>query len=231
MYDLSSQAGMSTHSEGSTPGTRSRKLTRKGLECTLERKVKKCKDIHRDLVRKGDQLPSSLIEVFDPQTLSGGYGQWLILYERRIDLQADILDLLPPGESLENQQEWFRQVQEMATAFKTKMEGALASEKASVKSESLQGSRKGSSRGSSKRSRRSSKLSDKTYSEEMQKQAELQVKAANLERKKQLERARLELQLQEEEMKIREEMYRSRARLYAGSSGSSDASDERQAVT
>ncbi len=230
MYDFSSQAGMSTHSEGHTLGARSRKLTQKGLEYTLERKIQKCKDIHRDLVRKGDQLSSSLIEVFDPQTLSSGYGQWLIFYERLIDVQADILDLLAPGESLKKQQEWFKQVHETATAFKTKMEGALASEKASVKSESLQGSRKGSSRGSSKRSRRSSKLSDKSYSEEMQKQAELQVKAANLERKKQLERARLELQLQEEEMKIKEEMDLSRARLYAGSSGSSDASDERQDV-
>nr|XP_034339443.1 uncharacterized protein LOC105341007 [Crassostrea gigas] len=171
---------------------RSRKMTQKGAEFTLESKNKNRERCFKILLTLSDNLQKLLLSSEDKETIRRAYSEWLDKYEEFLVSQDEVRawlstsDQVPDEERFQKRDEYLMDLKSSVEDWFTKHSKSVVIDNNSV-----------SSSGSRKSSYSQAKL------EESQRKAELEARAASFQEKKQIEEAKLQLKLKEEELDIK----------------------------
>jgi hypothetical protein len=190
--------------ETESRGTRTRTLNVKGLIYQLEVKDRKRNHALRQLQAKSESIRSLFIEVTTSHEKELMFSHWLTLYEHFLDAFEEYNMLLADEDKDKDRDDWLKPHDEQFQAFKHSTQKWIVDSKhqpvytEDARSHTSRTSKK--SRGSHVSSM-GSILSSERFREE-QKKAELIVKAAALQKKREIEQARLRLRFEEEELEI-----------------------------
>lgn len=171
---------------------RSRKMTQKGAEFTLESKNKNRERCFKILLTLSDNLQKILLSSEDKETMRRAYSEWLDKYEEFLVSQDEVRawlstsDQVPDEERFQKRDGYLMDLKSSVEDWFTKHSKSVVIDNNSV-----------SSSGSRKSSYSQAKL------EESQRKAELEARAASFQEKKQIEEAKLQLKLKEEELDIK----------------------------
>jgi hypothetical protein len=209
---------------------RLRMQTTKGLAYQVEMKRKRREQLYKQLAKKMDHIKSSMIEDVSENDMNNMYSHWLSLYENCMyvheelglmmsedDKNHDIIDWFQPRAALIDKfkravENWFLHSDEETTDAKYTKSTEVNWENSHKVAQSLL---KADDVNSvvSKRSHHSSSSAASVASsvamakiKEDQKRAALQIKAARLKQKENIQQASLQLQIEKEKLEIEEEI-------------------------
>ena len=187
--------------------TRIRTLTEKSLIYQLEVKDKKRNHDLRLLQAKSESIRRLFIEVTTSHEEELIFSHWLTLYEHFLDAFEEYNMLLADEDKEKDRDDWVKPHDEQFQAFKQSVQKWIVDSKPQpvyTEDAMTHTSRSsGKSRGSHVYSI-GSMLSSERFKK--QKKAKLIVKAAALQKKREIEQARLRLKFEEEELEIESQM-------------------------